>query len=337
LNPSLERLTFVCDRLKMVPGKARIVCPENSDLATRLLQKHLTLLEYVFEAKTQKLEKMTRFQEIDETDQQLCEIDLLFLVIADNLAEFYEIMPDIAIPFFDETMVPVASQLIESEETMLAGTQLMVDFLIGLNDSQRALELMRLLSQAIDVTKSDFSSQILLQLGKLFLKFPMEDAEFAKVLYDFFVGFLSGDEAAEQDDLPDHALIAFTKFLQVNLRLFGEESALSDWFDCCPLWGHPEDANIVFLFLVRILEDEKGELLGYDWLSRSAEQVLGPILSGDMPPELVDRFITFFKSFLFDEDSLDELRRALDDISPGNRADLLTLLQIEPEALIEVA
>jgi hypothetical protein len=241
------------------------VCPENPDLATRLLQKHLTLLEYVFQAKTQTLEKMTRFQEVDETHPQLCEIDLLFSVITDNLAEFYEIIPDIAIPFFDETMMPVANELIENEETMLAGTQLMVDFLIGLNESQRAVELMRVLLQAIDVAKSDFSSQILLQLGKLFLKFPIEDAEFAKVLYDFFVGFLSGDEAAEEeDDLPDHALIAFTKFLEVNMWLFGEESALSDWFDCCPLWGHPEDANVVFLFLVRVLEDGKGELLGDD-------------------------------------------------------------------------
>jgi hypothetical protein len=67
------------------------------------------------------------------------------------------------------------------------------------------------------------------------------------------------------------------------------------------------------------------------------EQVLGPILSGDMQPELAERFAAFFKSFLSDEESLDELRRALDEISPGNRADLLTLLQIEPEALLEAA
>ena len=116
-------------------------------------------------------------------------------------------------------------------------------------------------------------------MGCILSKFRFQDSEQtqAEAIHSFFERLCFNEseysEAAENlDDLWDHGLVAYTKFVRQYYRtenaIFDDHTLIKSWWDCFPPSDAPVDAYLVFDLVAQVLEDGNEVYLGdeKDWI-----------------------------------------------------------------------
>jgi hypothetical protein len=205
----------------------------------------------------------------------------------------------------------------------LHGCDLLANFTIAFDLQKHAMELIGVLIEAVDIGRQDFSERIFLILGRVLERFPLDDA-LSRIL-NYFFALLRSDDLDDDEGISDHALIAFTKFLRANIGHLDTDVALHSWANCFPLWGAPDDCDVVFQFLADVLDDGNGDCFGPDWLGEVIQNIIAGEIQGQISSQTGIRLCNFLRRLLADGDAAAVIGAKALDLVPSRR-DILDVM-----------